>query len=132
MERCPEEDPAFPRTILIIVLVALAIRMVVVYFSYRGLPDADKYYEQFGWEMGWTARSLASGHGFSSPYFPMSGPTARVPPLYPWLLAGVFRLFGIYSLTSGFIILTLNSIFSAFTCIPIYFSAKYSLGIRGG
>jgi 4-amino-4-deoxy-L-arabinose transferase-like glycosyltransferase len=126
-----EEHTKFLRTILTIVLVALAIRMVVVYFSYRGLPDADKYYEQFGWEMGWTARSLASGHGFSSPYFPMSGPTARVPPLYPWLLAGIFRLFGIYSLTSGFIILTLNSIFSALTCVPVYFSAKYSLGTRG-
>jgi Dolichyl-phosphate-mannose-protein mannosyltransferase len=131
MDRSPEEDPSVARTIFIIVLIALAIRMGVVYFSYRGLPDVDKDYEQFGWEMGWTARDLASGHGFSSPYFPLSGPTARVPPLYPWLMAGVFRLFGIYSLTSGFIILTLNSIFSALTCIPIYFSAKYSLGVRG-
>lgn len=131
MEQSPEEDPKFVRTILIVFVVALAIRMVVVYFSYRGLPDVNKDYEQFGWEMGWTARALASGHGFSSPYFPLSGPTARVPPLYPWLMAGVFRLFRIYSLTSAFIILTLNSIFSALTCIPIYFSSKYSLGMRG-
>jgi hypothetical protein len=115
----------------LIMLVGLVIRMVVVYFSYRDLPDADKYCERFGWEVGWVARSLASGHGFSSPYYPISGPTALVPPLYTGLLAGIFRLFGIYSLKSGFIILSINSLFSVLTCIPIYFSAKYSLGIRG-
>ncbi len=112
-------------------LAALAIRLVVVCFTYRDLPDADKLYEQFGWEMGWIARALASGHGYSSPYFPWSGPTALQPPLYPALLSVVFRLFGIYSLTSGFFILTLNSLFSALTCIPVYFSAEYSLGKRG-
>lgn len=115
----------------IIILVAFAIRLVVVCFTYRGLPDADKFYEQFGWEMGWIARAMASGHGFSSPYYPWSGPTAIESPLYPTLLAGVFRLFGIYSLTSGFVILSINSLLSALTCIPIYFSAKYSLGTRG-
>jgi 4-amino-4-deoxy-L-arabinose transferase-like glycosyltransferase len=52
------------------------------------------------------------------------------PPLYPFLLAGVFRLFGIYSITAGFVILTINSLLSAITCIPIYYSAKYSLGAR--
>ena len=114
-----------------IVLAAFAIRLVVVFFTYRDLPDADKLYEQFGWEMGWIARALASGHGYSSPYFPWSGPTALQPPLYPALLSVVFRLFGIYSLTSGFIILTINSLCSAFTSIPVYFSADYSLGKRG-
>ncbi len=97
-------------------------------FTYRTLPDADKYYEAFGWEMGWIARALASGHGFSSPYWPITGPTAMQPPLYPALLSVVFRLFGIYSLTSAFITLSLDSLLSSLTCIPVYFSAKYSLG----
>ena len=47
--------------------------MVVVFFTYRSLPDADKFYEAFGWEMGWIARALASGHGYSSPYTPGPG-----------------------------------------------------------
>jgi 4-amino-4-deoxy-L-arabinose transferase-like glycosyltransferase len=117
----------------IIILTAFAIRLVVVCFTYRDLPYAEEYlsHPQFGGEMGWIARALASGHGFSSPYFPWSGPTANQPPLYPFLLSGVFRLLGIYTITSGFVILTLNSLFSAFTCIPVYFSAKYSLGARG-
>jgi hypothetical protein len=119
------------RQILPAMAVALAIRMVVVFFTFRDLPDADKYYEAFGWEMGWIARALASGHGFSSPYYPLSGPTAIMSPLYPGLLSLVFRLFGIYSLTSAFVILTINSLLSTLTCIPVYFSAKYSLGLRG-
>jgi 4-amino-4-deoxy-L-arabinose transferase-like glycosyltransferase len=128
----PAEQKGLSRWLLpLIILAAFAIRLVVVCFSYRDLPDADKYYEQFGWEMGWIARALASGHGFSSPYYPISGPTAIESPLYPSLLAGVFKLFGIYSLTSGFVILSINSMLSALTCIPVYFSAKYSLGMRG-
>lgn len=114
-----------------IVLAAFLVRLVVVCFVYRDLPDADKLFEAFGWEMGWIARALASGHGFSSPYFPWTGPTAMQPPLYPTLLSFVFRLFGVYTLTSAFVILSINSLLSSLTCIPIYFSAKYSLGTRG-
>lgn len=120
-----------PRTFLFLaVSAAFLIRIIVVAFVYRDLPDAPLHYEQFGWEIGWTARAIALGHGFSSPYYPFSGPTAMVPPLYTYLLAGIFRLFGVYTLTSGFIILALNSLFSALTCIPIYFSAKFALSLR--
>ncbi len=126
------EQPAPWRSLLPMVMIAaFAIRMIVVFFTYRSLPDADKYYEAFGWEMGWIARALASGRGFSSPYYPWTGPTAIMSPLYPGLLSLVFRVFGIYSLTSAFVILTINSVFSSLTCIPVYFSAKYSLGLRG-
>jgi 4-amino-4-deoxy-L-arabinose transferase-like glycosyltransferase len=126
-----EEQKDSSRWLLpVILLIAFSIRLVVVCFSYRDLPDADKFYEQFGWEMGWIARALASGHGFSSPYWPWSGPTAMQPPLYPALLSIVFRLFGIYTLTSGFVILSINSLLSSLICIPVYFGARYSLGIR--
>ena len=118
------------RRLVPVVLVAFSIRLIVVFFTYRDLPDADKFYEAFGWEMGWIARALATGHGFSSPYWPWSGPTANQPPLYPALLSLVFRVFGVYSLTSGFIILSINSLFSSLTCIAVYFSAKCSLGAR--
>jgi 4-amino-4-deoxy-L-arabinose transferase-like glycosyltransferase len=112
------------------VLAAFALRLIVVVFYYRQLPDANLYYEQFGWEVGWVARALAGGHGFSSPVWPITGPTAMVPPLYTFLLAGIFKLFGTYTLASGFIILTLNSLFSSLNCIAVYFSARYALGAR--
>src|ERR1700690_3546398 len=93
----PAQKNSWLRQLIPVFIVALAIRLVVVFATYRDLPDADKLYERFGWEMGWIARALASGHGFSSPYFPWSGPTAMQPPLYPSLLSLVFRVFGIYS-----------------------------------
>lgn len=125
-----EKASLFRAQVPLAILAAFAIRLLIVIFTYRDLPDADKHFEAFGWEMGWVARALASGHGFSSPYYPWSGPTAMQPPLYPFLLSLVFRLFGIYTLISAFVTLTINSLLSALTCIPVYFSAKYSLGPR--
>ena len=127
----PARVPAWVSTVLPAILVALAIRLVVVCLTYRSLPDADKFYEAFGWEMGWIARALASGHGYSSPYHPWTGPTAMQPPLYPFVVSLIFRLFGVYSLTSAFVTLSLNSLLSSLICIPIYFSAKHSIGPRG-
>jgi 4-amino-4-deoxy-L-arabinose transferase-like glycosyltransferase len=43
-----------------------------------------------------------------------------VAPLYPLLLAGVFKVFGVYTLRSGWVILTLNSLFSALTTLTTY------------
>jgi 4-amino-4-deoxy-L-arabinose transferase-like glycosyltransferase len=111
--------------------MAFAVRLAVVLFLCRRIPDSNWSFEQFGGEVGWVARSLAGGHGFSSPFSPWSGHTAMVPPLYTFLLAGVFRLFGVYSPASAFVILSINSLLSALTCIPVYFSAKHSLGMRG-
>ena len=74
------------------------------------------------------ARSIAQGHGFSSPFYPSTGPTALVPPLFPYLLAAVFRIFGVYTAASAIAILSINSVFSALTCIPLYFSTRYATG----
>jgi 4-amino-4-deoxy-L-arabinose transferase-like glycosyltransferase len=128
-----DQTRSFRFLLPLIVFAAFSIRLVAVCFVYRDLPHAEEYlsHPQFGFEMGWIARALASGHGFSSPYYPWSGPTAMQPPLYPMLLSLVFRLFGIYTVAAGFVILSINSLFSALTCIPVYFSAKYSLGARG-
>jgi len=75
---------------------------------------------QFGGEMGRIARALATGFGYSDPFTGHSGPTAWVPPLYPLLLAGIFKIFGVYTAKSAWIILTINSIFSAATSSVIY------------
>ncbi|MEO6803070.1 MAG: glycosyltransferase family 39 protein [Granulicella sp.] len=80
---------------------------------------------QFGWEMGRIARALATGRGYADPFMGPSGPTAWCPPLYPLLLGGVFKLFGVYTALSAWVIFTINSIFSAFTAMLIY-----ELGLR--
>jgi 4-amino-4-deoxy-L-arabinose transferase-like glycosyltransferase len=82
----------------------------------------------FGWEMGRIAASIASGHGFSNPFYDPTGPTAWEPPLTPFLIAGVFKLFGIYSHASSFVLLTINSLWSALTCIAVFRIARPSFG----
>ncbi len=123
--------PASPTALLLRMIgAALLIRLAIVVLVFRDLPDAAHDFEQFGWEMGWTARSIAIGQGFGSPFFPLTGPTALVPPGYPYLLAAIFRLFGLFTLHSAFAILSLNALFSALTCIPIYFIASDSTSPR--
>lgn len=112
------------------VAAALAVRMVVVAIGFRDLTDPSEGHQMFGQEVGWIARSLTLHLGFSSPFFPFTGPTALLPPLYPFLLSLIFRAFGIYTAKSAFMILTVNSIFSALTCIPIYFAARDLLDKR--
>jgi 4-amino-4-deoxy-L-arabinose transferase-like glycosyltransferase len=107
-----------------VTLLALLIRLLVVCFAFHGVADPGNAHGEFGFEMGWTARSLTLGHGFSGPFQPISGPTAIVPPLYPILLAGIFKLFGLYTPLAAFVTLTLNAIFSALTCIPVYGCAR--------
>lgn len=104
--------------------VALLLRVgwIVIGHTYKFKTSDDNF--SFGWEMGRIAASLASGHGFSSPFVVPTGPTAWEPPLYPYLISGVFLIFGIYSKASAFVLLTLNSTFSALTCVPIFAIAK--------
>ena len=80
-------------------------------------------------ESGNIAASLASGHGFSSPFRIETGPTAWMPPAYPWLLAGIFRVFGVRTYASFLAAVTLNILCSAFTCVPIFFAGKRLGGI---
>jgi hypothetical protein len=103
-----------------IVLFALLLRLAVmtVGHTYRFSANDGKF--GFGWESGRIAQSLAEGNGFSSPFSRPTGESAWVAPLYPAMIAGVFRLFGIYTLTSAWILLTINSAFSALTCLTLY------------
>jgi len=116
------------RKLLIVVVVALALRIAVIPFLIGDVVDPARDHWDFGWEEGRIARSIAAGEGFSSPLFGQTGKTAWTTPLYPYLLAGVFRIFVIYSHASAWVILILNALFSALTCIPVYFVANRSFG----
>ncbi|MBZ5510413.1 MAG: glycosyltransferase family 39 protein [Acidobacteriia bacterium] len=110
------------------VLLALVLRLVVVAFLYPGQlnPRADHW--PFGYETGRIARAIASGRGFSDPLFPGTGPTAWMGPVYPYLAAEVFKLCGIFTKASAIVLLSLDSLFSAFTCVPIFFIARRCFG----
>ncbi len=109
--------------------LALALRLVVMGFAYTIQLDPSRDHWVFGWETGRVARSIATGHGFSSPYPEPTGPTALIPPVYTYLVAGVFKLFGVYSVSSALAILTLNNLFSSLTCVPVFLIARRVFGV---
>jgi 4-amino-4-deoxy-L-arabinose transferase-like glycosyltransferase len=104
--------------------IALFLRIgwIIVGHTYKFKPIDNNF--GFGWEMGRIGAAIASGRGFSDPFGAPTGPTAWEPPLYPYLIAGIFKIFGIYSLASSFVLLAINSVFSALTCIPIFLIAR--------
>ncbi|OLE12614.1 MAG: hypothetical protein AUG89_07175 [Acidobacteria bacterium 13_1_20CM_4_56_7] len=107
-------------------LVALLVRLAVVPFVYRDWMDP---FVLEHWAFGLIARSIASGHGFGSP-FADTGASALLPPVYSYVLAGIFKVFGIETKSSVLAALSLNSLFSALTCIPVYLLAEPALGER--
>lgn len=110
------------------VLTALAVRLVVVGFVYKGFLEPGRNHWEFGSEMGKIAASIVTGHGFANPYWMDTGPTAMITPVFPYLMSAVFALFGVYTATAALVVLGLNSLISALTCIPIYLLAKRSFG----
>lgn len=115
----PKSDQAL-RAPWILFWAGLIVRVgyITVAHTYRFSPFEDHF--TFGYEMARVARALVTGFGYSDPFSGHTGPTAWVPPLYPLLIAAVFKLFGIYSPTSGWVLLTINSIFSAATALCVY------------
>ncbi len=116
------------RALLWMLLVALGVRLFAMSLDYRDRLNPARDHWAFGYEMGRIARSLASGQGYSSPFQVPTGPSAFLPPAYPFLLAGVFKLFGIYTKASALVILTLNNLFSALTCLPLFFYGRRAYG----
>jgi 4-amino-4-deoxy-L-arabinose transferase-like glycosyltransferase len=110
------------------VLIAFAIRLlwIVAAHTYKFRTSDQNF--GFGWEMGRIGRALALGKGFSNPFDIDSGPTAWEPPLYPYLIGYVFRVFGIYTHASALALLTINSFFSALNCVPIFLIVRRCFG----
>jgi len=104
--------------------VAFALRFgyILIAHTYRIKGLEDNF--AFGWEMGRIGRAIVNGRGFSDPFGLPTGPTAWEPPLYPYLIAAVFRVTGVYTNASALVLLTINSLFSALTCIPILLIAR--------
>lgn len=122
--------PHYGRSLVLAVLAALVVRLIVVAFVYQGFLDPGRDHWEFGYEVGMVARSIATGHGFGNPYWVETGPTALMTPVFPYLHASIFAVFGIKTKAAALVLLTLNSLFSALTCLPIFFVAKKTLGLR--
>lgn len=112
------------------VIAGLAIRLIVVGFLYPERIDPARDHWRFGGEAGRIARSIAQGEGFSNPLFGQTGPTAWLCPVFPCLLAGIFKIFGIYTKASALVAMALDSLFSALTCVPVFLITRRHFGER--
>jgi hypothetical protein len=113
----------------LIVLVAFALRLGYMWQFQNIHPRQGVSVIPFLFESGNIAHSLATGHGFSSPFRVDTGPTAWMTPLFPLLLAGIFRIFGAYTFHAWAATVLLNISCCTLACISIYFAAKRIGGI---
>ena len=113
---------------MVLLSFLLQIAAIGVFRQYHMRPGEDNF--GFGFEMGRIGRSIALGQGFSNPYEGNTGPSAWEPPLYPYLIGGVFKIFGIYTYASAWVLLSINSVFAALTTIPAYLIAHRCFGPR--
>jgi 4-amino-4-deoxy-L-arabinose transferase-like glycosyltransferase len=105
--------------------VAFAVRVLYLTLAHTYRIRAYDDHMLFGEEMGRIARALATGYGFSDPFRGHTGPTAWVGPLFPLVLGGVFKLFGVFTPLSAWMILTLDSLFSALIVLAIWEIAAF-------
>ena len=124
-----DSQPAFQTTATVF-WVAFAVRVLYMTLAHTYRIRLAENHFQFGWEMGRIARALVTGYGYADPFSGHTGPTTWVAPLYPLLLAGVFKVFGVYTLRSAWVILTINSFFSALTTLTTYEMAARCYGRR--
>ena len=99
------------RIVWIAFLVRILYMTVAHTYRFRAFTFGEHF--AFGFEMGRIGRALATGYGFADPFNGHTGPTAWVAPLYPFLIGGVFKLLGVYSLKSAWVLLAINCAFSA-------------------
>jgi hypothetical protein len=118
--------------LLLMILAALVIRLIVMGFLYPEQLDPYKDHWRFGYETGRVARSIVLGQGIGSPFYSYTGPTATMTPIYPAIVALIFKIFGTYTKASALVALSFNALISALTCIPIFLIARSSFGERMG
>jgi 4-amino-4-deoxy-L-arabinose transferase-like glycosyltransferase len=120
------------RVCLWMVIIAFGLRLTVMAFVYPERLNPSRDHWKFAGETGRIARSLAEGKGFSNPFFANTGPTAWLAPVFPGLLALVFKLFGVYTKASALVILSLDCLLGALTCIPVFLIARRTFGGSAG
>ena len=119
-------------SVWLIFLVALGARLGFAWSQERKIPYDLLAPASFAQETGSIAYALASGKGFSSPFRKETGPTAWLTPVYPLLVAGIFKVFGVFTRASFFAVVFLNALFSAGVCIAIFHAGKRIAGLGVG
>ena len=117
------------RSVLLIFVVALCLRCAFLLHQARLIPAEVLAVVPFQNEVGNVADSLARGQGFCCLFRQPTGPTAWLAPVYPLLIAAIFKLFGSFTVASFYAAALLNSMFSALACFPLFYTGKRIAGV---
>jgi 4-amino-4-deoxy-L-arabinose transferase-like glycosyltransferase len=104
--------------------LGLALLLRLFGCSYALLHNAHGWFFSRGTEMGLMAQSIVTGHGLASPFGGDTGPTAMFAPLYPLLVAAVFRVCGVYTTASAIALIAINIIADLATIWLMMFVAR--------
>jgi hypothetical protein len=118
----------------LILIVALGVRLEFAWTYQHHHSRQALSVIPFMFESSNIGYSLATGQGFSSPFHVNTGPTAWMTPVYPAILAAIFRICGPYTFQSWVAAVFLNILFSTLACVPIFFAGKRigGLGVAAG
>jgi len=116
----------------LILVVAVGARCGFAWYEGRQLPANLRGTVPFMQETGNIAHALALGKGFSDVFGQGTGATAWLTPVYPLLLAGIFRIFGIFTIKSFIAAVALNITCSAATCVPIFYAGRKIASVSVG
>jgi len=123
---------AIAASLPIIVFVALCLRVVYTVSETQKISPQVLRAVPFLYEPGNIAYSIAIGHGFGSPFRADTGPTAWTAPIYPYIVAGFFDIFGTYSYNAFLAAISLNILCSSLACIPLFYAGRRIGGIGIG
>lgn len=104
--------------------IAFALRVAFLWKQQHDIPHNVLAFVPFNQEAGNMASALNEGKGFSNVFRRETGPTAWLTPVYPSILAGIFRVFGAFTFPAFMAAALLNCIFSAAACIPIFLTGR--------
>jgi 4-amino-4-deoxy-L-arabinose transferase-like glycosyltransferase len=107
-----------------IAFVAMALRVAFLLYKASLIPAEVLAEVPFQNEVGNVASALAQGQGFCCLFRQPTGPTAWLAPVYPLLIASIFKLFGTFTLSAFFASVTLNCLCSSLTCVPLFHLGK--------
>lgn len=121
-------------SLALIVVIALAARVAFAWNQSSKIPHEALATVPFQQETGNIAFALAEGKGFSNVFRTETGPTAWLAPVYPLILAGIFKLFGVFTVRAFAGAVAFNILCSSAACMPIFYAGKrlWGLGVAAG
>ena len=119
-------------SLALVMVVAMGVRVAFAWDQARKIPPGVLGTVPFQQETGNIAYALAEGKGFSNVFRMETGTTAWLAPVYPLLVAAMFKLFGVFTARAFFAAVFLNILFSAAACVPIFFAGKRIGGLAVG